>query len=505
MFHPRPANLDIPPPPKSPTQPATRRSAVPVAPTDVAAIKRRRAALQQCGLVAPPPRDLSQLEAELDRTISHVVILSQEQKDQEELSSAERIRREWQAKNETQIEKQGHDAGPTDVTPASLNPGRLDSVANTEEQDSSEFIAPQTLLSPTSPVPLSPIPEAFSFTDIPEEHTVVTDVEKGLHPSEGVDPLTAPLPNSPLSSSFNLLDLSPTPTSRESKRPPPIVVNLTANGVKQHNDEATRGRSQNRDSTQSLASRRSLPALSPTVTASSSSSLPTPRDEESRERMESVINRSNSIKSRSSRFGKVTDIRRDSEELGIVPEASELPANESRAWNPNRESNATLGSTGFEAFVEKRERRRISTGIFQPSKRSSGSFRSSRKSTASSVWSAFANDFALKPFEGAKARSSTLPATSTLASKDKELISTHSQPVIEQPRPKITRSKSVIASLGLKISRKTVQASLPPSPSTPTRQPTVRIVENRENLMKEMVGIEDDESRRLTELAFMDF
>jgi len=31
------------------------------------------------------------------------------------------------------------------------------------------------------------------------------------------------------------------------------------------------------------------------------------------------------------------------------------------------------------------------------------------------------------------------------------------------------------------------------------------IVQNRETLIQEVKGIEDDESRRLTEMAFMDF
>jgi hypothetical protein len=94
----------------------------------------------------------------------------------------------------------------------------------------------------------------------------------------------------------------------------------------------------------------------------------------------------------------------------------------------------------------------------------------------------------------------------TSATETGELTPTQPQTTDDQPQSKITRSKSVFASLGLKMSRKAAQPVLLSSPPmSPMRRPTVRIVENRENLMKEVGGIEDDESRRLTELAFMDF
>lgn len=74
---------------------------------------------------------------------------------------------------------------------------------------------------------------------------------------------------------------------------------------------------------------------------------------------------------------------------------------------------------------------------------------------------------------------------------------------------KITRSKSVMTSLGFKMTRKTTQPVkanyITPSSSAPMRRPTVRIVENRESLIQDVRKIEDDESRRLTEMAFMDF
>jgi len=57
------------------------------------------------------------------------------------------------------------------------------------------------------------------------------------------------------------------------------------------------------------------------------------------------------------------------------------------------------------------------------------------------------------------------------------------------------------------MTRKTTapQTALPPVPPSPTRQPTVKIVHDREGLMQGVKAIEDEESRRLTELAFVDF
>ena len=260
------------------------------------------------------------------------------------------------------------------------------------------------------------------------------------------------------------------------------------------------------------------------MTASSSSSLQTPRDDESRERMEAAITQSNSVKSRFSRFGKLAHIRHHSEDLGIVheiPESPEPVVAESRTWNPNMERDAAADSPTPEEFGEKRKRRRMSTGFFQPIKRNSGSIRSSSKSTNSSMWSAFASDFSLKPLDGGKSRSSTLAvsnpectyssvpdlisfqASRTSADENKELPPTQQQ---RTNQSKITRSKSVIASLGFKMTRRTAQpTNLPSPPPSPMRRPTFTIVENREILMQEVRGIEDDESRRLTEMAFMDF
>ncbi|KAF9648829.1 hypothetical protein BDM02DRAFT_2059996 [Thelephora ganbajun] len=121
VLHPRSANPTIASPPTSPIQPSTRRPVIPAASTDVAAVKRRQAALQQCGLVPLPSKDLSQLEEELDRELSHVVVLPNDQPEQGELTTAEKIRREWQAKNETQPEKQGG-LDPKVGTPKSKRP-----------------------------------------------------------------------------------------------------------------------------------------------------------------------------------------------------------------------------------------------------------------------------------------------------------------------------------------------------------------------------------------------
>ena len=43
-----------------------------------------------------------------------------------------------------------------------------------------------------------------------------------------------------------------------------------------------------------------------------------------------------------------------------------------------------------------------------------------------------------------------------------------------------------------------------PAPSPPVRQPTVKVVANPGLLIREVERIEDEETRRLTEMAFMD-
>lgn len=129
--------------------------------------------------------------------------------------------------------------------------------------------------------------------------------------------------------------------------------------------------------------------------------------------MEATIAGSMSGKSRPSRFGKVSDSGRDSEELDVVhetiPESPEPTPTEPKAQNQNRESVTTMGSAGFNAFVEKRERWKMSAGVFSSGKRGPGS--GSRKPAGSELglgWSDIANDLSLKPLDGGNSRSSTL-------------------------------------------------------------------------------------------------
>jgi len=522
-------------------------------------MQRRQAALQQCGLVPLPRKDLSRLEQELDQKFSHVIALPQDQPEQGELSTAEKIRREWQANNENQPVTQSGDVDPEDpngLTSDTLNPARLgesDSTRDAEVRKALEVPlppSPQTALDPTTPISIYSIPGSFLFHDIPEEEVIPPEIEKvrcpapiqplpltnskivkllpPTLPAKPVDPLTIPLPDSPSSSSAELSEIPPTPSPRESRRPPPIVIDSSTDVVTEATGEVTRGRSPDRRSARSLTTKSSLPALSPTMTTSTFSSIPTPRDDESRERMEAMITRSGSGKSRS-RPGKVSDTGRDSDDLGVVhetiPESPEPTITEPKTWNPNRESSTTLGAAGFEAFAEKREKRKMFTGVFQPNKRRSGS--SSRKSASSELslrWSAITNDFSLKPLDGARPRSSTLPVSAILcenslvsnppyfqttpppAGEKSEPTPVEPQPAVEQPQSKMTRSKSVIASLGLRMTRRAAppppMPPLPPTPSTPPRRPTVMIVQNRGALIQNMEGIEDEESRRLTGLAF---
>ena len=86
-----------------------------------------------------------------------------------------------------------------------------------------------------------------------------------------------------------------------------------------------------------------------------------------------------------------------------------------------------------------------------------------------------------------------------------------SQPAIEQPQSKSakSKSKSVIASLGFRKTQKMApqQAvpALPPAPTPSVRRPTVKVVEDMGSIVRGVNEIEDEESRRLTELAFLDY
>lgn len=166
--------------PTSSTPPSTRRSAVPSASEEATAVRRRRAALQQCGLVPLPSRDLSQLEEELDRRFSHVVVISQDQPEQGEMTTAEKIRREWKTKNESQPEKQDGDVDskvPHLVTSDPLHPESLDQpdfTRNAEEQNTLE------LTLPASPSSVYSAPGTLLFSDIPEEDVTELEIEKVL-------------------------------------------------------------------------------------------------------------------------------------------------------------------------------------------------------------------------------------------------------------------------------------------------------------------------------------
>ena len=185
--YPRSANSLIASPPNSPTQSSTRRSAVPVASTDAAAIQRRRAALQQCGLVPLQRKDLSRLEEELDQRFSHLVVLPQDQPEQGELTTAEKIRREWQTKNEAHPEKQGGDLDPkvpSDSTSDCLHSellGKSDLTGNAEEEKTPELIIPPSPRSSPSAADPASTPGTCLSPDIPEGGVTEPENEKVRH------------------------------------------------------------------------------------------------------------------------------------------------------------------------------------------------------------------------------------------------------------------------------------------------------------------------------------
>lgn len=150
-------------------------------------MQRRQAALQQCGLVPLPRKDLSRLEQELDQKFSQVVILPQDQPEQGEFTTAEKIRREWQASNETQPVTPSGDVDPEDPngvtsdTPRPTRPAESDSTSNAVVQNPLKVplpASPQTAQGPTTPISIYSIPGSFLFHDIPEEDDTPPETEK---------------------------------------------------------------------------------------------------------------------------------------------------------------------------------------------------------------------------------------------------------------------------------------------------------------------------------------
>jgi len=168
------------------------------------------------------------LEQELDQRFSHVVALPQDLPEQGELSTAEKIRREWQTNSGTQliacIAADPEDPnGLTSDAPHLTRHGELDTASNEELRKALAVPIPpssQSALDPATPISIYSIPGSFLFHDIPEEEVTPPEAEKvrclvPIQPpshtnskivkplprtlsAETVDPLTIPLPDSPL-------------------------------------------------------------------------------------------------------------------------------------------------------------------------------------------------------------------------------------------------------------------------------------------------------------------
>ena len=165
---PKSANLALESP-RSPLSP-TRRTGVPEAPDDLVARRRRQAALQKCGLT--PTKDLSRLEQELDELSTYVVVPPQDRPEQGELSTAEKIIREWQAKNEGLPVEQG---GPGSTGPRGVTSDLAEDQKTTKVTSPT---SPRTVPNPARPASLCSIPEVFLFPDIPEEDDTAPGIEK---------------------------------------------------------------------------------------------------------------------------------------------------------------------------------------------------------------------------------------------------------------------------------------------------------------------------------------
>ena len=140
-------------------------------------MQRRQAALQQCGLVPVPRKDLSQLEQELDRRFGHAATREWEHS---ELSTAEKVRREWEAKNEIQPAKQGGDEIVEEAT-RGTSPNRR---------------SIRSLTTESSPPALSPATTASSLPSVATPRDSEWRSGIGRDP-EGLDVVYETIPESP--------------------------------------------------------------------------------------------------------------------------------------------------------------------------------------------------------------------------------------------------------------------------------------------------------------------
>lgn len=119
------------------------------------------------------------MEEELDRRFSHLAVPPQHQPEQGEMTTAEKIRREWQTKNETLSEKQDHDLDQMLPNASdSLVLGKSDFTTNPQALALAVPASSHSLLSPTDPISPYAIPSTFLFPDIPEEAPTEREAEK---------------------------------------------------------------------------------------------------------------------------------------------------------------------------------------------------------------------------------------------------------------------------------------------------------------------------------------
>jgi len=255
----------------------------------------------------------------------------------------------------------------------------------------------------------------------------------------------------------------------EQKSLPPIVITTAVSSHQSSSPLSARSVSNPSFSLtkqHSLSNKTSLPALSPTRTSSSDFSVATPAIEAGYEEV-AVVARPSSLKSRgSSKHGVKEEpciVESDPVLFSAVDEADSV------------DQMAPSDFSGFEAYVEKRQKmeRRRSTGVVEK-----------RTSVASNRLS---GDFGLKVTSGLTASTS---APGTLGGL---------------PPKKFASLRHTMSKLGPNV-RSATQLRPPPLPTTGSgliRRPTVAaMLPSRATMLNEMTGIEDEESRRLCEMAF---
>lgn len=363
--------------PKSPTVGSFPRAGpAPSLSNDLVAKERRQAALRERGLLPP---DLSQLEKEQDQRYTTVVEQPLQSPDGE--SAARKIQQDWIAKNNVSAPEDA-DTGPAKAA----YPRMLSKPDFSKARPTVDAQAEVDTIEEEPEASAATLVDHPARTDSPlatEDPVPLTNDATGLSQDALRDEHLFHSPNSSV--------LLPDPRLLASKRPRPIGITTTIPHRSPSNSSQFANRSvssPNVPSTKqpSLSTKTSLPALSPTKSASSCSSVDTPPQHVGD--IDAVVVAPSPSGRSATSVIKPELFKIEVNTVHFSAAEAEEAFDEVVAPNPE-------DSGGFEAFVERRERRRHrrqSTGVVDPkhasisSNRLSGDFTTrSSKSTEMTV------------------------------------------------------------------------------------------------------------------------